>query len=120
EGGGGLGEGRGERRFCGALVSAEIAISLVLLVGAGLLVRSFWSMLQVNPGLDPARVGLAQIWIPVPNDPSKNPYGTVAQRNAFLNEVLRRVAALPGVESAGMSVTHRTTFSGPGLTQRFT
>ena len=37
-------------------------------------------------------VGFAQIWIPVPNDPSKNPYGTPAQRNAYINEVLRRVA----------------------------
>ena len=85
----GGGASRRERRFRGALVAAEIAISLVLLVGAGLLVRSFWSMLQVKPGLDPARVGFAQIWIPVPNDPSKNPYGTPAQRNAYINEVLQ-------------------------------
>jgi putative ABC transport system permease protein len=116
----GLGEGRGERRFRNALVAVEIAISLVLLVGAGLLVRSFWSMLQVNPGLDPAHVGFAQIWIPVPNDPSKNPYGTVAQRNAYVNEVLRRVAVLPGVESVGMSVSNRAPFSGSGVTLRFT
>ena len=54
----GVGAGRAERRFRGMLVAAEIAISLVLLVGAGLLVRSFWSMLQVNPGLDPARCRL--------------------------------------------------------------
>src|SRR5262249_7190816 len=120
EAGRGLGEGRGERRFRGALVAAEIAISLVLLAGAGLLVRSFWSMLLVNPGLEPAHVGFAQIWIPVPNDPSKNPYGTVPQRNAYLNEVRRRVAALPGVESVGISVSNRTPFSGSGVTQRFT
>jgi len=116
----GGGAGRRERRFRGALVPAEIAISLVLLVGAGLLVRSFWSMLQVKPGLDPARVGFAQIWIPVPNDPSKNPYGTPAQRNSYLNEVLGRVGALPGVESVGMSASNRTPFSGSGVTQRFT
>src|SRR5262245_49734655 len=67
----GLGERRGERRFRAALVSAEIAISLVLLVGAGLLVRSFWSMLQVNPGLESTHLGFAQIEIPVPNDRSK-------------------------------------------------
>ena len=116
----GGGAGRRERRFRGALVAMEIAISLVLLVSAGLLVRSFWSMLQVKPGLDPAHVGFAQIWIPVPNDPSKNPYGTPAQRNAFLNEVLSRVGALPGVESVGMSASNRTPFSGTGGTQRFT
>jgi putative ABC transport system permease protein len=115
-----VGAGRRERRFRGALVAAEIAISLVLLVGAGLLVRSFWSMLQVKPGLDPAHVGFAQIWIPVPNDQAKNPYGTPAQRNAYINEVLRRVGALPGVESVGMSASNRTPFSGSGVTQRFT
>jgi predicted permease len=115
----GGGAGRRERRFRGALVAAEIAISLVLLVSAGLLVRSFWSMLQVKPGLDPARVGFAQIWIPVPNDPSKNPYATPPQRNAYINEVLRRVGALPGVESVGMSASNRTPFSGSGVTQRF-
>ena len=115
-----LGEGRGERRFRGVLVAAEIAISLVLLAGAGLLVRSFWSMLQVHPGLDPAGVGFAQIWIPVPNDPSKNPYATPAQRNAYINEVLRRVGRLPGVESVAMSTSNRTPFSGSGVTQRFT
>jgi len=120
EAGRGLGEGRGERRFRSVLVAAEIAISLVLLVGAGLLVRSFWSMLQVNPGLDPAHVGFAQIWIPVPNDPSKNPYATSAQRNAYMDEVLRRVAALPGIESVGMSTGSRTPFSAAGATQRFT
>jgi putative ABC transport system permease protein len=120
EAGRGLGEGRRERRFRSALVAAEIAISLVLLVGAGLLVRSFWSMLQVDPGLDPARVGFAQIWIPVPNDPSKNPYATPAQRNAYINEVLRRVGELPGIESVGMSASNRTPFSGSGVTQRFT
>ena len=116
----GMGERPGERRFRAALVAAEIAISLVLLVGAGLLVRSFWSMLQVNPGLDPSGVGFAQIWIPVPNDPSKNPYATPAQRNAYINEVVRRVRALPGIESVGMSASNRTPFSGSGVTQRFT
>src|SRR4029078_7293995 len=68
----------------------------------------------------PGGVGFAQIWIPVPNDPSKNPYGTPAQRNAYINEVLRRVDALPGVESVGMSASNRTPFSGSGVTQRFT
>ena len=77
-------------------------------------------MLRVNPGLEAARVGFAQIWIPVPNDPSKNPYGTAPQRTAYVNEVLRRVGELPGVESVGMSASTRTPFSGSGVTQRFT
>jgi putative ABC transport system permease protein len=120
EAGRGLGEGRRDRRFRSVLVTAEIAISLVLLVGAGLLVRSFWSMLQVNPGLDPARVGFAQIWIPVPNDPSKNPYGTPAQRTAYVTEVLRRVGELPGIEAVAIAASNQTPFSGSGVTRRFT
>jgi predicted permease len=89
-------------RFRSALVSAEIALSLVLLIGAGLLVRSFSRMLQVNPGLDPAQLGIAQIWIPVPNDPAANPYLTTASRSTFVTEVLRRVRSLTGVSAAGM------------------
>jgi predicted permease len=116
----GLGEARPERRLRSVLVAAEIAISLVLLVGAGLLVRSFWSMLHVNPGLDPTAVGFAQIIIPIPNDPSKNPYDTREQRNAYTSEVMRRVSALPGVQSVAMSVSNQTPFSGTGVTQRFT
>jgi len=115
----GLGESRRERRFRGILVSAEIAISLVLLVGAGLLVRSFWSMLRVQPGMEPSRLGFAQIWIPVPNDPTKDPYGTPARRNAYIEDVVRRLSALPGVQSVGVSVSNRTPFSGSGVTQRF-
>ena len=108
-----------DHRFRGLLVAAEVAISLVLLVGAGLLVRSFWNMLQVNPGLDPSHLGFAQIWIPVPNDPAKNPYATPAQRNAYFDEVLRRVGGIPGVESVGISVSNRTPFSGASVTLRF-
>ena len=74
---------------------------------------------MVSPGLEPARVGFAQIYIPVPNDPSKDPYATPARRTAFINEVLRRVAVLPGVDSVGMSSGTRTPFGGSGVTQRF-
>jgi putative ABC transport system permease protein len=99
-------------RFRSALVSAEIALSLVLLIGAGLLVRSFSKMLQVNPGLDPSQVGIAQIWIPVPNDPSANPYLKPASRGAFAAEVLRRVNAITGVETAAMGGGFTVPFSG--------
>jgi putative ABC transport system permease protein len=116
----GLGETRPERRLRSVLVAAEIAISLVLLVGAGLLGRSFWSMLYVNPGLDPTALGFAQIIIPIPNDPSKDPYRTRVQRNAYTAEVMRRVSALPGVQSVAMSVGNQTPFSGTGVTQPFT
>jgi predicted permease len=99
-------------RFRSALVSAEIALSLVLLIGAGLLLRSFWQMLQVNPGLDPSNVGIAQIWIPVPNDPTANPFLKPASRSVFAAEVLRRVSAITGVETVGMGGGFTVPFSG--------
>jgi putative ABC transport system permease protein len=106
-------------RFRSALVSAEIALSLVLLIGAGLLVRSFSKMLQVNPGLDPSQVGIAQIWIPVPNDPSANPYLKPASRSTFAAEVLRRVSGITGVEMAAMGGGFTVPFSGGRNTSSF-
>ncbi len=99
-------------RFRSALVSAEIALSLVLLIGAGLLVRSFWRMLRTNPGLDPTQVGIAQIWIPFPNDPANNPYLQPASRTTYVDDVLRRVQALPGVEMAAMGGSATVPFAG--------
>jgi predicted permease len=101
-----------QNRFRSALVCAEIALSLILLVGAGLLVRSFWRMLQVNPGLDPTKLGIAQIWIPIPNDPAANPYLKPATRSTFATEVLRRVREISGVESAAMGGGFTIPFSG--------
>jgi putative ABC transport system permease protein len=76
-------------------------------------------MLRVNPGFNPVGLGFAQIWIPVPNDPSKDPYGSVSRRNAFVSEVLRRVEALPGVQSAAMGNITQVPFGGTGVTSRF-
>jgi predicted permease len=90
-------------RFLSGLVVFEFALSLVLIVGAGLLLRSFWNVLKVDPGLNPDHLMVARIWLPVPNNPQADPYGTSAQRDVFIKEVLRRVSALPGVEQAGIS-----------------
>ncbi len=96
------GGGVHQNRFRSALVTAEIALSLMLLIAAGLLVRSFWDTLQVRPGFEPKNLVVAQIWIPVPNNPAMNPYLKPADRSAFVREVLRRVSALPGVEEAAI------------------
>ena len=96
------GGGAHQNRFRSALVTAEIALSLMLLIAAGLLVRSFWDTLQVRPGFEPKNLVVAQIWIPVPNNPAMNPYLKPADRSAFVREVLRRVSALPGVEEAAI------------------
>lgn len=84
------------------LVASEIALSLVLLIGAGLLFRSFWHLLEVRPGFEPSHVVTAKLWLAVPNDPKEDPYFTPEKRAAFHQEVLRRITAIPGVEQAAL------------------
>jgi predicted permease len=84
------------------LVVTEFALSLVLLVSAGLLLRSFWDLRNVRPGFNPQSVMAVRMWLPVPNDPATDIYGNVAQEALFLREVLRRSHTLPGVEEAAI------------------
>ena len=80
----------------GALVIAEIAFACVLLVGAGLLIRSFLHVLDVNPGFQPERAAALRV------DPSSQ-YSTQAKRNAYYDEALRSVRLIPGIEAAGLT-----------------
>jgi putative ABC transport system permease protein len=82
------------------LVISELALSLVLLVAAGLLLRSFWDLFKVQPGFHPERVMAIQTWLPGPNDPTADIYRTAAQESVLLREILRRSRTLPGVEEA--------------------
>ena len=102
EGSRGSGSSRSHTRISRFLVISEIALSLILLVGAGLLLRSFWQVLQVQPGFNPHGVTTAQIWIPVPNDPSTDPYRPPDKRAALLREFVRRVSTIPGVEGVAI------------------
>jgi len=102
EGSLGSGSSRRQMRISRVLVASEVALSLVLLVGAGLFLRSFWQLLQVRPGFNPHQVVTTQIWMAVPNDPKNDPYRTVPKRAAFHREVLRRVTSLPGVVEASI------------------
>jgi putative ABC transport system permease protein len=83
-------------RFRSALVVAEVALAMVTLVGAGLMIKSFWHLAHVNPGYEPAGVLSAQI------DPSGASYKEPAQVSSFYKELLARVSAIPGVSSAGI------------------
>ena len=103
EGGRGSGSSRRQMRISRILVVSEIALSLVLLIGAGLLVRSFAQLLEVNPGFNPHNVLTAHLWIPIPNDPTTDPYRPPEKRDAFQRELQRRVAALPGVQMAAVN-----------------
>jgi putative ABC transport system permease protein len=84
------------------LVVSELALSLVLLVAAGLLLRSFWDLFKVQLGFNPERVMAIQSWLPVPNDPKTDIYGTATQESVLLREILRRSRNLPGVEEAAV------------------
>jgi predicted permease len=103
EGGRGSGIGRRHTRLSRVLVVSEVALSIVLLAGAGLLLRSFWQVLEVRPGFNPDHLTTVQIWIPISNNPATDPYSVEEKRADFLLEVFRRVAALPGVEQASIS-----------------
>ena len=96
EGGRGSAGGRGASRFRNFLVMAEIAVSLLLLAGAGLLTRSFLNALSENLGYNPGRVLTLQIRLP------DYRYKEPAQYVSFFRQLDERVAALPGVRAAGM------------------
>jgi predicted permease len=103
EGSRGSGTGKRHARLSRVLVVLEVAISIVLLAGAGLLLRSFWRVLEVRPGFNPKHLTTVQIWIPISNNPATDPYSVEEKRADFLLEVFRRVSALPGVEQASIS-----------------
>ena len=102
EGTTGAGLGARSHRLRGVLVVTELALSLVLMIGAGLLIRSFWKVMDVKPGFDPNNVLVTRIWLPVPNNPELDPYRPPQKRVQFVKEVLRRVSALPGVQHAAV------------------
>jgi putative ABC transport system permease protein len=84
----------GSHRLRSLLIVFEIALSLVLLVGAGLLGRSFLALLNTNPGFNPNGVLTMNINLPVAK------YKDQAQRAAFYSDLVQRVKSLPGVQSA--------------------
>ena len=101
--------GGGTRRL---LVVSEVALSLVLLIGAGLMIRSLWELRKVQPGFDPHNV--LTMTVPLPRNRFSSPAGQIN----FFQEVLTRVRALPGVDAAG--VIDDLPLNGDGSHQPFT
>jgi predicted permease len=88
--------GRGGK-LRGGLIVGEVALSLLLLIGAGLLVRSFTRLLEVAPGFDPRQALTVQLSL------ADTKYPDNTKRAAFYLRVAERVAALPGVTAAGLA-----------------
>ena len=80
----------------GALVAIEVALTVVLLVAAGLMVKSFWHMTAYPPGFAPDRVLTMRVQFSGPR------YRDPQNQRAFIDEMLRRAAAAPGVDAAGV------------------
>src|SRR5881392_129705 len=107
EGTSGAGTGHARQRLRAALVISEIALAVVLVVGAGLLIRSLWRLRAVNPGFDPQ--GLVTFYISPPPLRAEDP----ARLAALYTQVEDAARALPGVTSAAL--TNFTPLSGGGL-----
>jgi putative ABC transport system permease protein len=96
EGGRGSTTGRGSQTLRRALVVAEVALSMVLLAGSGLLLKSFIRLMEVDPGFRPESVLTLRISLP------EAKYPKPAQIRAFYREVADRASKLPGVEAVGL------------------
>jgi predicted permease len=90
-------------RLRDALIVSELALAVVLMVGAGLLLRTLRELLRENPGFNPTQVIAASVWLPIPNDPKVDPYLGIARKTTFNRELLRRMKAIPGVDLAGIT-----------------
>ena len=97
EGARGASGGLGVHRLRGALVLGEVALALVLLVGAGLLIRSFDRLSEVNPGFDSSSVISAQIVLP------RVRYAESNNQLAFFDQLLQSTRAMPDVESVALT-----------------
>jgi putative ABC transport system permease protein len=111
EGGRGSTLGRGRHRLRTALVVAEVSLALVLLVGAGLLVRSFQGLLSVNESYSPKTLLIMNMTLP------ETQYGKPSERLTFHEQIQQRLATIPGVQAVGLA-THVPYADGGGISTR--
>jgi predicted permease len=113
EGGRGAGYSTKTSRMRDVLIVAELAFAVILMVGAGLLLRTLRDLLQENPGFNPTQVVTANIQLPNPNEREADPYRDVPHRATFNRELLRRMKAIPGVERAAVTSALPSTNTNP-------
>jgi putative ABC transport system permease protein len=98
EEGRGGGVGRSRRRLLTFIIAFEIAVSVVLGIGAGLVIRSYQKLIAVKPGFDAAGVLTAQVWL------AESKYPDSASQSEFSKRVIARLGAMQGVKQAGASM----------------
>ena len=101
------GAGRGARRFRSTLVVGELAIACTLVIGAGLVLRSFWAMMQVSPGFTADHLLTAAVSLP------DSRYADGPHMSVFYQALEARIASVPLVEAVGLSNTLPMNGSGP-------
>jgi putative ABC transport system permease protein len=97
----GAGAGAKTGRLRDALIVSELGLAVVLLIGAGLLLRTLTGLLQENPGFNPTQVVAAHVNLPYPLN-TEDRYHTIAMQSSFYRELLSRTRTIPGVELAGI------------------
>jgi putative ABC transport system permease protein len=113
EGGRGSGYGTKTGRLRDVLIVSELAFAVILMVGAGLLLRTLRDLLQENPGFNPTQVVTANVQLPNPNESQEDPYLDIPRRAIFDRELLRRMTAIPGVKFAAITSALPTTNTNP-------
>jgi len=112
EGGRGSSAGRGINRTRGLLVASQFAFAIVLLVGAGLLIRSFLLLNAVQPGFDTTRLLTMTVELPEAR------YSDEARIRNFSDDALRKIEALPGVRGAAVGSAIFSSFNGNSPNER--
>jgi len=113
EGGRGSGYSTKTGRLRDVLIVSELAFAVILMVGAGLLLRTLRDLLQESPGFNPTQVVTANIQLPNPNESEADPYRDIPRRAIFDRELLRRMKAISGVELAAITSALPTTNTNP-------
>jgi len=110
--------GRSARRFQAGVIVAEVALTVMLVVGAGLLLRSLWRLSQVDPGFDAGRVLEAQYQLPATRYPvDYKRFPNLPAINAFHARMLAAIRTIPGVAAAALAGSPPMD---PGFTNSFT
>ena len=99
--------GRDSAAARSVLMAGEIALAVVLVIGAGLLIKSFWQLQQVNPGFDVEQVVKAEFQLPASRYPTDfRQFPNFKEIQQFNTALLERASALPGIESAAIAGNH--------------